>query len=573
MDSSLDDLHPVLKRVYYARGIQSIKALDYRLKNLLHFKDLKGIDKTTAILAEAIIENADVLIVGDFDVDGATSTALVMDAFTLFGAKRIRYVVPNRFEYGYGLTPEIVASVEKPDVIMTVDNGISSHAGVTAAQQQGMRVVITDHHLPPEVLPEADAIVNPQQPGDSFSSKHLAGVGVAFYVMLALRDQLQQMGWFEKQKIAYPKMTSLLDLVALGTIADMVPLDTNNRILVYQGMQRIKGKDIRPGLKALAQVAGCDLMSCSATDLSFKVAPRLNAAGRLKDMSLGIECLLAKDMTTAMPLAQQLDNLNKERQTIEHTMQKKAFLSIEKFDVSEAKRSICLFDTQWHQGVTGLVAGRIKERFKCPAVVFAPSNIAGELKGSARSIPGIHIRDILATIAVKHPYLLNRFGGHAAAAGLSLSVDYYPKFVLLFEEVVQQYMADKGFIEENKTDGVLEPDEMALQLALLLRESGPWGQGFPAPLFEGNFTIISQELLKQRHLKLILQHPNISGKKPFKGILFNVDVKQWPNLHIRDVQATYHLEINEWEGRRDIQLHIKTLTAINKNLQPSVIKI
>jgi single-stranded-DNA-specific exonuclease len=559
MNHTLTHLHPVLQRIYQARHIQSADELNYDIKRLLHFGNLKGIKTAAKLLGEAIINQQRILIVGDFDVDGATSTTLSVLALRAFGAKHVQYLVPNRFEYGYGLTPEIVAIADSPDIIMTVDNGISSYEGVVAAQQLGIKVVVTDHHLPPEILPPADAIVNPQQEGDLFESKSLAGVGVAFYVMLAVRQYLQECNWFKNNEIEYPKMNRFLDLVALGTVADMVPLDMNNRILVYYGVRQLRLNLTRPGIRALAQVAQCDLTKCIASDLSFLLAPRLNAAGRLTDMSLGIECLLAHDMTTALDYASQLDCLNRERRDIEQTMQKKAFSAINRVILSNEQASICLFDSAWHQGVTGLVAGRIKERWKRPAIVFAPSNTPDELKGSARSIPGIHIRDVLATIAAQYPHLLSRFGGHAAAAGLSLKTEHYPQFKTIFEEKMQAIMHALKPKDMPSTDGSLTCEELNVELAMLIREAGPWGQNFPEPLFEGYFEIISQRLVGQRHLQLKLKMAGVVAA--LKGILFNVDVDQWPNLRVRQVKALYRLEVNEWEGRRDIQLKVESLLS------------
>jgi single-stranded-DNA-specific exonuclease len=559
---ALQELHPILQRVYAARQIQSVEELNYDINRLLHFKTLTGIKEAAELLAHAIIQQKKILIVGDFDTDGATSTALACEALKTFGAQQVTYLVPNRFEYGYGLTPEIISIAQCPDLIMTVDNGISSYEGVVAAQDAGIQVLITDHHLAPELLPPAEVIVNPQQPGDRFESKHLAGVGVTFYVMLALRDYLKQHQWFQQQSLPYPKMYPLLDLVALGTVADMVKLDLNNRILVHHGLQQLKSSKGRPGIYALAQVAGCSFTDCLASDLSFTIAPRLNAAGRLKDMSLGIECLLAPDLQTALPLAQQLDTLNKERRSIENTMQKKAFSTLEKLNVSSHQASICLFDPNWHQGIIGLVAGRIKERWHKPTIVFAPSGTPGELKGSARSTPGIHIRDILAAIAVKNPQLLSRFGGHAAAAGLSLALNHYSQFATLFEEMTQQHLSMLKLDGTLQTDGELTPAWLNFEIGMLLRKGGPWGQGFTEPLFDGYFQIISQRIVGQRHLQLTLRLEGLT--RPIKAILFHADLNEWPNPRIRSVQATYHLTIHEWEGRRDIQLLIQTLTQVNK---------
>jgi single-stranded-DNA-specific exonuclease len=556
--SSLHSLHPVLQRIYAARQIGSLQELDYGIHRLLHFRDLKNIGAAAQLLADAISTDKKILIVGDFDTDGATSTALAMTALRQFGANHVTYLVPNRFEYGYGLSPEIVAIAKQPDIIITVDNGISSYQGVLAAQQAGIQVLITDHHLPPEILPPAEVIVNPQQPGDQFLSKNLAGVGVVFYVMVALRDVLQRSDWFQSRMIPYPKMNHLLDLVALGTVADMVPLDANNRILVHNGLQRIRSsKTCCLGIQALVNVSGCDLSQLTASHLGFNIAPKLNAAGRLQDMSLGIECLLAQDKQKALVIAKELSVLNKKRQTIEKNMQEKAFFSLNKLSLSSKQHSICLFDPKWHQGITGLVAGRIKERWNKPTIIFAPSHQPGELKGSARSILGIHIRDALANIAAQYPQLLSRFGGHAAAAGLSLAEEQYDQFSKIFESTIQELMCNLTTTEIEQTDGMLTAKELSVSFALLIQEAGPWGQGFPEPLFDGNFKLLSQRIVGERHLQMTLKYTE--SQKPIKGILFNVDLEQWPNFRVNTVRLLYRLSVDDWGGRREVKLHIQKL--------------
>ncbi len=550
----------VLERIYAARQIQSSHELDYALHHLLHFQSLKDIHVAAHLLCHAIIQQKKILIVGDFDTDGASSTALAVLALKSFGAQYVQYIVPNRFKYGYGLTPEILEGIEIPDLIMTVDNGISSHQGVLYAQQGGAKVLITDHHLPPETLPKAQAIVNPQQAGDHFLSKNLAGVGVAFYVMLATRALLKKSSWFDDQNITYPAMNSFLDLVALGTTADMVPFDRNNRILVYQGLKKIRASQTRAGIKALARLSNFNLEKSTASDLSFFIAPRLNAAGRLQDMSLGIECLLTHDMQKAVELAQHLEELNQERKIIEQTMQKEAFYLLSKLNVADNSTGICLFDPSWHQGITGLLAGRIKEKWKKPTVVFAPGNHAEELKGSARSITGIHIRDVLADIAIKNPLLLSRFGGHAAAAGLTLEKKHYPTFKKRFEENIQQQLKKLPSQNTIKTDGSLTAKELTLSLAMLIASAGPWGQGFEEPLFDNHFEVISQTIVGRKHLKLLLKLPGTEHY--FKGIFFNVDLEQWPNSRVRSVHAVYHLLVNEWLGKKELQLKIKNLMCL-----------
>jgi len=558
---ALEDLHPILQKIYAARHIFSVEELNYDIKYLLHFKNLKDIQKATDLLVDALICQKHILVVGDFDTDGATSTALAVQVLKTFGARHVNYIVPNRFKYGYGLTPEIVVLAEKQDLIITVDNGISSNLGVKAAQEKGIKVLVTDHHIPPTILPSADAIVNPQQESDAFESKNLAGVGVIFYVMLALRERLKQMHWFKNQQIPYPKMDAWLDLVALGTIADMVPLDKNNRILVYHGLKKLQANKVRTGIRALASIANCSLEECTASDLSFKIAPRLNSAGRLKDMSIGIECLLTDDLQKALSLAQQLDELNKTRRSIENKMRIEAFHILEKMDVSSKKTSICLFHPSWHQGITGLVAGRIKEKFKIPSIVFAPTNQPGELKGSARSIPGIHIRDILSTIASQYPEVLTRFGGHAAAAGLSLKLDQYEQFEHIFEKSVETAMTSMSSQSLVQLDGELTAQELNVQFAILLRDAGPWGQAFPEPVFNGCFQLLNQRIVGHSHLQLTLKLEN--SDKIFKGILFYADLNQWPNALIRTVQVHYRLAIDTWEGRKNIQLQIQKLLPQN----------
>ncbi|MDD4893512.1 MAG: single-stranded-DNA-specific exonuclease RecJ, partial [Candidatus Rickettsiella isopodorum] len=438
----LNHLHPVLQRVYAARGIQSTEELDYGLQHLLHYQSLTGIEAAAQCLGRAVMEQQRLLIVGDFDSDGATSSALAVSALRHFGAQQVDFLVPNRFEYGYGLTPEIVElalRVKKPDVIVTVDNGISSHEGVIAAKSAGLKVVITDHHLQAASLPAADALVNPQQTGDQFPSKHLAGVGVIFYVMLALRHYLRSQAWFEKTNLTVPNMRQFLDLVALGTVADLVSLDRNNRLLVTQGLQWIKNGKARPGISALLKIAKREVEYLVASDLSFSIAPRLNAAGRLADMSLGIACLLETDHNRAHEFALQLSQLNEERRLIENTMKQEAFIILEKhIEKKPLEKGICLYDSRWHQGVIGLLASRLTDRLHRPTIIFADGHQTNELKGSARSINGLHIRDLLDTLATRHPHLINKFGGHAMAAGLSLKKESFVEFAKVFQRECEQ---------------------------------------------------------------------------------------------------------------------------------------
>ena len=496
-DDLPSNLHPVLRRVYRTRQVRTATELDCTLDRLLPPTRLLGMGHAVMLLERALRERRRILVVADFDADGATSCAVVVRALKLMGAENVDYLVPNRFEYGYGLTPEIVALATQkndaqdarmprrpgmagsgPDLLITVDNGISSVEGVRAARGHGMQVLITDHHLPGAVLPEADAIVNPNQPGDSFPSKHLAGVGVAFYLMLALRAQLRIAGWFGADR-AEPNLANLLDLVALGTVADVVPLDANNRILVAQGLMRLNAGMGTPGVRALLAVAGRAPGRITATDLGFLAGPRLNAAGRLADMSLGIACLITDDPSEAQRMAHELDTLNRERRSIEAGMQNQALAAVEnlKLDASGLPRGLCLYDESWHQGVIGLVASRIKERVHRPVIAFAPANDT-ELKGSARSVPGLHIRDALDNIAARQPQLLSKFGGHAMAAGLSLARDQFEAFARAFDEEVGHWLSDDDLRGRLHTDGELAAEDFSLDLAETLRTGGPWGQGF-----------------------------------------------------------------------------------------------
>lgn len=562
-----EHLHPVLQNVYKTRNIHTLEELDYDLKKLLNFDRLKNIHEAAALFGQAIMNQQKILVVGDFDTDGATSTALAVKVLKTFGAKYVNYLVPNRFEYGYGLTPEIVSIAQKthkPNLIVTVDNGISSTQGVLKARTLGMEVLVTDHHLPPEILPAATAIVNPQQLGDTFPSKHLAGVGVIFYVLLAVRNYLKTKAWFHTQSITYPKMNSFLDLVALGTIADMVPLDFNNRLLVHHGLKLIQTGKACNGIKALAEISHCKLASCTTKDLSFRMAPKLNAAGRIQDMSIGIECLLSDNLTQGLFCAQQLNELNQQRQILESTMQQKAFSILDDLSLSSKKvYSICLFDPSWHQGITGLVAGRIKEQLGKPTVVFAPSTNPDELKGSARSIPGIHIRDTLATIASKYPELLSRFGGHALAAGLTLHKRNYSQFKNILESIIQE----NTNTSHNMTalDGHLDEKYLSLEVAYVLEHAGPWGQGFPEPSFSGVFQILDQSLVGEKHLQLILRLN--TSQKSFKAIFFNVNLKEWPNRRAHSARIIYRLTINAWKERKSLQLNIlKILEHFDNNV-------
>lgn len=555
-----DDIHPVLRRVYAARAIESIDELDYSLDTLLPPSLLGGMDAAVALLQLAITDRQRIMVVGDFDADGATSCALSLRALRALGASDVQYLVPNRFEYGYGLTPEIVAvaAKQRPDLIMTVDNGISSIDGVAAASERGIRVLITDHHLPGEQLPAADAIVNPNLPDGAFPSKNLAGVGVAFYVMLALRIQLRASGWFKTAGLAEPNLGTLLDLVALGTVADVVPLDRNNRTLVHQGIARIQAGRCVPGIQALLEIAGRNRQRLVAADLGFTVGPRLNAAGRLDDMSVGIECLLTDDLMRARDMAAQLDGMNRDRKDIESDMQAQALDVIAGLDLQDEDLplGLCLFDADWHQGVIGILAARIKERFHRPVIAFARS-AAGEIKGSARSVTGLHIRDALDAVATRHPGLIDKFGGHAMAAGLSLAEEHYAAFAAAFVAEVERHLSAADLTGVIYSDGQLSAGELSLETAQLLRDASPWGQGFPSPLFDGDFRVVSQRIVGEKHLKLTLQPAQGEGR--IDGIAFNTAAL--PPGSAR-VHVAYRLDANEFRGNVSPQLIVEHMEAI-----------
>jgi len=513
-------------------------------------------------VVKALAEQQQILFVGDFDADGATSTALGVSALRAFGAKHVRYLVPNRFEYGYGLTPEIVdlalASGARPDLLITVDNGISSVEGVAAANSVGIDVLVTDHHLPGRQLPEAEVILNPNQHGCSFPSKALAGVGVLFYLLLALRARLRERRWFEDEGIPEPNLAAYLDLVALGTVADVVPLDRNNRILVQGGLQRIRGAKGRPGVQALLDVAGRDPLHTVAADLGYAAGPRLNAAGRLDDMSLGIECLLAEDPREARRIALELDAMNRERQRIERGMEAEALAALTRLSIAEATAppALVLYEPDWHQGVVGILASRLKDRFHRPVIAFADVG-NGALKGSGRGIPGLHLRDLLDTVATRNPGLISRFGGHAMAAGLSLATAHFDAFREAFTEVVAETDAKLEAVVE--TDGLLDPEYYSLDVAELLRGSGPWGQHFPEPVFDGEFQVLSQRIVGEHHLKLNLACAGVL--KPIDAIAFRVDTERWPDEHVERIHAVFRLEVNRYRGERRLQLLIEHLDA------------
>jgi len=553
----LGNLPPLLTRLYAARGVRSAAELEKGLARLIPFSQLKGIEAAVELLVEGLQQRQRMLIVGDFDADGATASSVGMLGLRMLGAAHVDYLVPNRFEYGYGLTPEIVAVAlsREPDLLITVDNGISSIEGVAAAKAAGLKVLVTDHHLPGHELPAADAIVNPNQPGCTFPSKSLAGVGVIFYVLLALRARLRELGWFTAER-PEPNLGELLDLVALGSVADVVPLDANNRILVHQGLARIRAGRARPGLRALLEVAGKQHARITSTDLGFILGPRLNAAGRLDDMSLGIECLLCEDEALARDMAVQLDQLNQDRKAIEQGMQREALAQLKDLPVENLPFGLCLFEADWHQGVIGILASRLKERYHRPTIAFADAG-EGMLKGSARSVPGFHIRDALDAVASRHPGLISKFGGHAMAAGLSLPAEHFETFARAFDDEVRRQLCEDDLTGRLLSDGVLSIDEFNLPLARELRNAGPWGQHFPEPLFHGAFQLVQQRIVGERHLKVVLKSE--CGSVQLDGIAFGVDREVWPNPTVRWVELAYKLDVNEFRGQESVQLLISHL--------------
>jgi single-stranded-DNA-specific exonuclease len=556
------ELHPLLARVYRGRGIESSADLDLALEHLQPPALLLNADRAAALMADALARDDRIVVIGDFDADGATSTTLVVSALRAFGAQQVDYLVPNRFDYGYGLTPEIVelAAVGKPDLIITVDNGISSLEGVALARELGITTLITDHHLAGRELPQADVIVNPNQPGCGFPSKNLAGVGVIFYSMLALRMELRVRGWFEQRPEI--NLAQYLDLVALGTVADVVPLDRNNRILVAEGLRRIRGGQTRPGILALLEAASRQVQSVVASDLGFAVAPRINAAGRLEDMSVGIECLLSETMASARAQASRLHQLNLDRRVIEQDMQAEAIQILGKLSLQEGADppvAMTLYQSGWHQGVIGILASRIKDRLHRPTIAFADGD-SGELKGSARSIPGIHIRDILDAVATRHPGLVTRFGGHAMAAGLTLPRVAYEEFSTAFVTEVARHAQDVQLQAVIESDGELLAEDFRLDLATELRFASPWGQHFPEPIFDGFFSVVSQRLVGEKHLKLVLSP--LGDETLLDAIAFNVDLQIWPDASVKQVEIAYRLDVNEFRGKRSVQLMVEHLVAL-----------
>ncbi len=558
-----DQMHPVLRRIYAARGIEDACQLDHRLASMAAPAALGGIEAACGLLAEAIADNRQIIVVGDFDCDGATGTAVAVRGLRLLGAKRVGYRVPNRQLHGYGLTTALVATLVDPvpDLIVTVDNGVASVAGVAAARARGIDVLVTDHHLPGPLLPAANAMVNPNLPGDGFPSKALAGVGVMFCLLVALRAHLRIRGWFVDQGRAEPDLGSLLDLVALGTVADLVPLDFNNRVLIDAGMKRIRAGRACAGILALARVSGRDVRSLVPSDLGFALAPRINAAGRLEDMAQGIECLLTDDAQEALELAERLSAINAERRELQASMIEQGDAAVSRWIAAQGQDQLplglTLFEQDWHPGVVGLVASRLKDRLHRPVVACAPAGDGStEVRASARSIRGIHVRDMLAEVDARKPGMILRFGGHAMAAGLTMEQSFVSEFAAEFDAVVRERAAAELFEPILLTDGELDAPDFTLDLARELRFAGPWGQGFAEPIFENAFEVDSWRLVGSKHWKLRLRLGGQTGV--IDAMLFNAEPGSSPPPTFR---AAYQLEINEWNGHESLQLilrHVET---------------
>ncbi len=563
------DLSPMLGRVFMARGARCSDDIDLSMSSLLSPSLLMGIDGAVDLIIAAMESASRILIVGDFDADGATSCALAIRAFEAMGHSDVRFIVPNRFEYGYGLTPEIVdlAKPQNPSLIITVDNGISSVDGVAAARAAGIDVLVTDHHLPGHQLPNANVIVNPNQHGCEFPSKALAGVGVIFYVMSAVRAGLRKKQWFNDQR-KEPNMADFLDLVALGTVADVVPLDKNNRILVEQGLRRIRVGKCSAGIRALIEVSGRSAAKLIASDMGFALGPRLNAAGRLDDISIGIACLLTNDVAMAKDIATELDSMNQDRRQIEQGMQvqaETALARLEQGDSTELPIGMCLFNDEWHQGVVGILASRIKDRHQRPVICFALANDSedcSELKGSARSIKGFHIRDALDAVAAHNPGLIDKFGGHAMAAGLSLKKDKFADFSKAFDKEASRLLTEDDLQSCVMSDGALAPDEISIDNATLIHYATPWGQLFPEPIFDNEFLLVQQRIVGSKHLKLVLGMDDGTGQI-VDAIAFNVDIKAWPDESVKKVRAAYRLDVNRFRGQETVQLIIEHLEKVS----------
>ncbi|ELA8087320.1 single-stranded-DNA-specific exonuclease RecJ [Vibrio parahaemolyticus] len=562
-----DSIPPILKRIYINRGITDIAQLETSARGLHSYQKLGGIEQAVELLFQAIQEQKRIIVVGDFDADGATSSALSVLALRMLGSNNVDYLVPNRFEDGYGLSPEVVDQALElgAEMIMTVDNGVSSIEGVRYAKENGITVLVTDHHLPGQVLPEVDAMVNPNLDSCAFPSKALAGVGVAFYLMMALCVHMRKHNWFAQQGMQEPKLMELIDLVALGTVADVVPLDENNRILVHQGLQRIRAGKARPGIQALIEVAKRDARRLVASDFGFALGPRINAAGRLDDMSFGVELLMCNNIHAARRMASELDGLNQTRKEIEEGMKQEAMAFCERLQFGENSKlpyGLSLFQRDWHQGVIGILASRIKEKFHRPVIAFADGG-EGTIKGSCRSIPGLHMRDALDFIDTQNPGLIIKFGGHAMAAGLTIKEQDFERFSRLFDEVVKKELDEAALKGVILTDGELKLEEFSMHIAEQLRAGGPFGQAFPEPIFDGEFKVLHQKLVGEKHLKLMLE-PLYKGHPTnvmIDGIAFNVDLRRWPDASVKTVRLAYKLDVNEFRGNQSLQLMIDHIEA------------
>ncbi|MDU0113939.1 MAG: single-stranded-DNA-specific exonuclease [Psychrosphaera sp.] len=565
--SGLAGFHPIIQKVYAGRGITHSEQIKRSAAELLPVFTMKGIDQAAALLTDALNQQLRIIIVGDFDADGATSTALMVLGLTKLGFKNVTFKVPNRFEYGYGLSPQLSQEIinQGTDLIITVDNGISCMEGVALAKNAGIKVIVTDHHLPGKALPNADAIINPNQPECEFASKNLAGVGVAFYLLLGLRSHLRTINWFQQNNVPEPNLAELLDLVALGTVADVVPLDSNNRILVHQGLARIKKGVCRPGIKAIMQLSNKDASKAKASDFGFVIGPRLNAAGRLDDMAFGIRCLLTENMGAALNMAEDLNSLNNERKEIEQGMRIEAEAAVNTISITSGNlpHGICVYEENWHQGVIGIVAGRIKDKFYRPTIAFAQGDFDAngeyELKGSARSIQGVHIRDVLDQVSTQNPGLILKFGGHAMAAGLSIKQSNLNKFKHAFDLVVLSHLSEEVLTQVTLTDGSLPSECLTKEFCQQLDLAGPWGQTFAEPTFDDKFEIINQRLVGGKHLKLVLT--NDDGLV-FDAIHFNSDLNVWPNPNIKYAHLVYQLDINEFRGESNLQLMIREIEPV-----------
>lgn len=556
------EFHPVMQRVLLSRGITSVEEVKHSLDGLLPFHALSNIGEACELLSTALKQQQSIMIIADYDSDGATSCALAMRGLRAMGASKVNYLVPNRFDFGYGLSPEIVdeAAKQSPDIIITVDNGIANIDGVKRANELGIKVLITDHHLPGDTLPDAEVIVNPNLKYDEFASKELAGVGVMFYLLAGLRSELRKQNWFKENNIQEPNLAEFLDLVALGTVADLVKLDRNNRILVNIGLQRIRNGKACMGINALLQVTNIHPMQIKTSDLGFYLGPRLNAAGRLSDMALGIECLLTDDKQKALEIAAQLDKLNRERRHIQDEMQDIAneFLDVISQTQDEIPNAICIKNEKFHQGVVGILASKLKEQFYRPVIVFAPDD-KGVLKGSGRSVAGIHLRDVLALVETSCPGLMIKFGGHAMAAGLSINESNYTKFEQAYLAAVEKFLQHDTLENVVYSDGELSSNEMTMSFAKTLTIDSIWGQGFPEPVFEGKFELLQRRIVGDKHLKMVLCPENADSE--IHAIAFNKTDEDWPE-YVEFVYAVYKLAINHFRGQQSVQLLIDEMTPV-----------